>query len=137
MIIDHICFAVKDLEEAIDFWVRVFEYRQLTNAVTNSRQQVEVVFLTKKNSLTIKLIKPTDRNVAVNKFIQRGGGFHHVSFKCSNVSDSVDELKENGLITVVPPQPGEAFDNEQIAFMRTRFGLNIELIDTEKKMNHL
>ena len=43
------------------------------------------------------------------------------------------ELKGRGIIPLVAPQPGEAFDNENIAFMLTRFGLNFELIDTDKK----
>ncbi len=47
------------------------------------------------------------------------------------------ELKEKGLITLVPPQPGEAFENENIAFMLTRFGINLELIDTDKKAGQI
>ena len=43
------------------------------------------------------------------------------------------DLNNRGLITLVLPQPGEAFENENIAFMLTRFGVNVELIDTDKK----
>jgi methylmalonyl-CoA/ethylmalonyl-CoA epimerase len=42
-------------------------------------------------------------------------------------------LKEKGLITLVPPQPGEAFKNHNIAFVLARYGLNIEVIDTDEK----
>jgi hypothetical protein len=34
---------------------------------------------------------------------------------------------------LVPPQPGEAFNNHEIAFLLARYGLNIELIDTEER----
>jgi methylmalonyl-CoA/ethylmalonyl-CoA epimerase len=47
------------------------------------------------------------------------------------------ELQDKGLISLVPPQPGEAFENERIAFMLTRFGINVELIDTEKKARRI
>ncbi len=42
-------------------------------------------------------------------------------------------LENKGVVTLVKPQPGEAFENEHIAFMLTRFGINLELIDTDKK----
>ena len=35
------------------------------------------------------------------------------------------------------PQPGEAFENERIAFVFSQHGLNIELIDTEKRVGRL
>ncbi len=40
MIIDHICFAVKNLDEGIAYWERVFGYRQMTSTVVNSLQKV-------------------------------------------------------------------------------------------------
>ncbi len=133
MVIDHICFAVKDLRKAIENWSNVFGYRQMTEVVANSRQQVHVVFLTKENSITIKLIEPFKENQSVRKFVSKGGGFHHLCFKCSNLEEKMDELNGKGLITLVAPQPGEAFENENIVFMLTRFGLSLELIDTDKK----
>lgn len=56
MIVDHICFAVKNLETAIKQWTGAFDYEQMTEVVCNTRQQVKVVFLSKEESVTIKLI---------------------------------------------------------------------------------
>ena len=134
MLVDHICFAVKDIEKAIRDWTGAFEYVQMTEVVINTRQQVKVVFLEKSKSITIKLIEPLPENASVVNFVKKGGGFHHLCFKTSEDMDAkITELKGRGLISLVPPQPGEAFDNENIAFMLTRFGINIELIDTDKK----
>ena len=49
----------------------------------------------------------------------------------------MENLKSKGVVRLVNPQPGEAFDNENIAFMLTRFGINLELIDTDKKARTL
>ena len=133
MTIDHICFAVKDLNEGIENWKKAFGYRQMTHPILNTRQKVRVVFLTKEDSLTIKLIEPEEDNDSVKSFVNKGGGFHHICFKCEDLENGMKELKENGLVTLVPPQPGEAFGNNDIAFMLTRFGINIELIDNEEK----
>ena len=133
MVIDHISFAVKDLEEGISYWNRVFGYSQLTGIVVNSRQLVRVVFLSKEGSITIKLIEPTAGNLSLQNFVNRGGGFHHVCFRCKDITTTVAELNSKGLLTLVSPQPGEAFNNHNIAFLLGKYGLNIELIDTVEK----
>jgi methylmalonyl-CoA/ethylmalonyl-CoA epimerase len=133
MIIDHICFAVKDLMEGIEYWERVFGYKQMTEIVENSRQKVKVVFLHKVNSMTIKLIEPLVSNQSLMNFVNRGGGFHHICFKCYNLDESIKDMSSKGLITLVPPQPGEAFNNNNIAFLMGKYGLNVELIDTDEK----
>jgi methylmalonyl-CoA/ethylmalonyl-CoA epimerase len=133
MNIDHICFAVKNLKEGITYWEDVFGYRQMTEIVTNTRQKVKVTFLSKDESITIKLIEPVEGNQSLTNFVNRGGGFHHVCFKCSDINSKMDELKKKGLLQLVPPQPGEAFNNNNIAFLLARYGLNIELIDTDEK----
>jgi methylmalonyl-CoA/ethylmalonyl-CoA epimerase len=133
MKIDHICFAVKNLPEGIAYWERVFGYRQMTEIVENSLQKVKVVFLKKDESQTIKLIEPVEGNQSLLNFVNRGGGFHHLCFKCSDIDEKMVELNNQGLLTLVPPQPGEAFNNNKIAFLLAKYGLNIELIDTDEK----
>lgn len=133
MIIDHICFAVKDLNEGIAYWESVFGYSQMTRIVINSIQKVKVTFMNKKNSLTVKLIEPLEDNHSLVNFVNRGGGFHHICFKCSDINKKIEELTGKGLITLVKPQPGEAFNNNNIAFLLARNGINIELIDTDEK----
>jgi methylmalonyl-CoA/ethylmalonyl-CoA epimerase len=133
MVIDHICFAVKDIGEGIAYWEKIFGYKQMTGVVTNSLQKVKVVFLKKKKSLTIKLIEPLEDNKSLVNFVIKGGGFHHICFKCDNIDEGVKDLKDKGLITLVPPQPGEAFNNHDIAFLLAKYGVNIELIDTDER----
>ena len=133
MIIDHICIAVKEIDEGIAYWEKVFGYKQMTGIVVNSLQKVKVAFLKKENSLTIKIIEPLKENLSLVNFVSRGGGFHHICFRCDNINEGLKELKEKGLITLVPPQPGEAFNNHDIAFLLARYGLNIELIDTDER----
>jgi methylmalonyl-CoA/ethylmalonyl-CoA epimerase len=137
MKIDHICFAVKDIEEGISYWVNVFGYRQMTEIIENSLQEVKVVFLCKNESIDIKLIMPIESNQSLVKFVNNGGGFHHICFKCSDINEQMKELSAKGLLVLVPPQPGEAFNNHSIAFLLAKYGLNIELIDTDDKTGRL
>ena len=81
MIIDHLGIVVKSIEEGISYWEKVFGYKQMTEIVINTRQKVKVVFLTKENSLLIKLIEPTDETSPVYRIARKGGGLHHLAFQ--------------------------------------------------------
>lgn len=133
MIIDHIGIVVRSLEKGILHWKDTFGYSQMTDIVVNTRQKVKVVFLSKKQSVTIKLIEPVDEKSPVYGLSRRGGGLHHLCFMCKNLKNEISNLKEIGCRILVEPQPGEAFENENIAFIHTKYGYNIELIDTEKR----
>jgi methylmalonyl-CoA/ethylmalonyl-CoA epimerase len=137
MKIDHICFAVKNLSDGIAYWENIFGYKQMTKTVVNSLQKVKVTFLNKEDSITIKLIEPVEGNISLFNFVNRGGGFHHLCFKCENIDEKIVELSDKGLLTLVSPQKGEAFNNHNIAFLQARYGLNIELIDTDEKAGTL
>ncbi len=133
MKIDHIGIVVRDIPAAISHWHTIFGYTQLTEIVVNSRQKVKVVFLRKKNSILIKLIEPVDDSSPIYQFARRGGGLHHLCFKCDDMQREIKRLEDLDLRILVPPQPGEAFDNNDIAFIFAKMGLNIELIDTDIK----
>lgn len=133
MIIDHAGIVVKSIEKGIENWNNVFGYEQMTEIVINTRQRVKVVFLKKNKSLLIKLTEPLDEKSSIFGFAQKGGGLHHICFRCDNLQLELDRLKAVGLRVIAQPQPGEAFENENIAFVYANQGLNIELIDTEKK----
>jgi methylmalonyl-CoA/ethylmalonyl-CoA epimerase len=137
MIIDHSCFAVKDLKEGIGYWENIFGYRQMTQPVDNTRQQVKVVFLQKENSLPVKLIELLPGNTSLEKFTDQGGGFHHICFKCADLQETNGDLKSKGVRMLVPPQPGKAFGNHDIAFMWGRNKINFELIDTDVRAGKL
>lgn len=133
MNIDHIGIVVNSLVKGISHWQLVFNYKQKTEIIINTREKVKVVFLEKVGSTLIKLIEPIDDTSSTYRFMKKGGGLHHLCFKCDDLSEKIIELNQKGLRTLVPPQPGEAFENENIAFIYAKHGLNIELIDTDKK----
>lgn len=131
--IDHIGIVVKSLPESVKHWEKVFGYEQYTEIVTNIRQKVKVVFMHKQDSLPVKLVAPLDESSPVFIFAKRGGGLHHLCFRCEDLDKELKRLQDLGIRILTPPQPGEAFQNEKIAFLFAKQGLNIELIDTDKR----
>lgn len=132
MVIDHLGIVVRSIKEGIIQWQRLFGYKQGSNVVTNTRQQVKVVFLSKPDSILVKLIEPTDEGSPIAAFARRGGGLHHLCFRCDDLGAQIPQLKEGGARLMVAPEPGEAFKNHNIAFLLAA-NLNIELIDTIEK----
>lgn len=133
MVIDHIGIAVRSLEDGLQQWESLFGYRQNSDIVTNTRQKVRVVFLAKPGSLPVKLIEPADESSPIYAFARRGGGLHHLCFRCGDLKTEIPLLESKDAKFLVPPQPGEAFKNNDIAFFLARNNLNVELIDTEEK----
>jgi methylmalonyl-CoA/ethylmalonyl-CoA epimerase len=133
MVIDHLGVVVRSLEQGIERWGQLFGYTKNSNIVANTRQRVKVVFLAKPGSLPIKLVEPSSEQSTVYQFARRGGGLHHICFRCENLDAEVLRLKECGGRLIVPAEPGEAFNNHDIAFMLIDPSLNIELIDTVEK----
>ena len=132
MVLDHIGVVVRSLEEGIQTWTNLFGYHQSSDVVLNTRQKVKVVFLSKADSLPVKLLEPSEASSPIFAFARRGGGLHHVCFRCKDLSETVADLAAKGANFIVPPEPGEAFNNHKIAFFLAGH-LNVELIDTEEK----
>lgn len=131
MILDHIGIAVRRIEEAADRLCATLGYERKTELVTNTRQKVNVLFLEKSDSLDLKLIEPADDSSPLWAFLRKGGGLHHLCFRVPNVTATCEELRESRVRIVTPPEPGEAFDDNLIAFSYLGHGISAEFIDTE------
>jgi len=133
MVIDHIGVVVRSLEDGIQQWERSFGYTRRSDIVLNAREQVRVVFLAKEGSVIVKLVEPVGAESPVFAFARRGGGLHHLCFRCENIDAGVSKLKDEGALCLKPPEPGEAFNNNKIAFLLIKNNLNIELVDSAEK----
>ena len=122
--LDHVGIQVRDLLRTAEAFERLFGYRRATDPVVNTRHGVRGVFLEKPGSLTLKLITPVTPG-------PHAYGLHHLAFMVSDLESTLVELKVAGARTLSPPQPGEMFDDELIAFVRAA-GINVELVTTDR-----
>lgn len=131
MILDHIGIAVRRADDAADRMCETLGYTRRTAKVTNTRQRVNVIFLSKPGSLDLKLIEPSDDESPLWAFVQKGGGLHHLCFRVDDVEETCQEMREKRVRVVAAPEPGEAFDDHLIAFSYLGFGVAAEFIDTD------
>lgn len=137
MHIDHICIAVRSIEAAASRLGPLLGYVPRTAKVTNTRQKVNVLFLARSGSLDLKLIEPSCEDSPLWASLRKGEGLHHVCFRTEDTAASLAELQAKGLRVLAPPEPGEAFDDGLIAFGFAGCGLNVELIDTDRRRGEL
>jgi len=138
MQLDHVCVAVKSIGLAQERLCALLGYRPRTALVTNTRQKVHVVFLSLPGSPDIKLIEPAGDNSPLWSFLKgKGEGLHHVCFRVGDLRVELPALASRGLRLLGTAEPGEAFDDELIAFGYAGFGLNLEFIDTDRRRAEL
>lgn len=137
MRIDHVCIAVRSIDAAIAKLGPLLGYVPRTRKVTNTRQRVNVLFLSREGSLDIKLIEPSADDSPLWQSLRKGEGLHHLCFKIDDTTTALTDLQARGLRVLAPAAPGEAFDDELIAFGYAGCGLNVELIDTDRRRDVL
>ena len=137
MHIDHICIAVRSIEAAVTRLGPLLGYEPRTRKVTNTRQKVNVLFMSRAGSLDLKLIEPSCEDSPLWASLRKGEGLHHICFRTDDTTAALAELQSKGLRVLAPAAPGEAFDDGLIAFGFAGCGLNVELIDTDRRRDEL
>lgn len=107
--VSRIGIAVKDLDKAVDFFVKVFGAKEGVLYARDESENYELVkdeipsegvkshFLT-LGGLQIELMAPTDEDGNIAKFLQkRGEGIMTLSFQVEDLDGSVKELEEKGI----------------------------------------
>jgi methylmalonyl-CoA/ethylmalonyl-CoA epimerase len=94
--IDHTAVAVRDLDEAIPRYERLYRAR-CVERVEVPDQRVEVAFLALGDT-TIELIRPTDDSSGVARFLaNRGEGLHHIAVKVDDIASELARLQADGV----------------------------------------
>jgi len=136
--LDHVCVAVRSIRTAQKRLCNLLGYEPRTEIVENSRQKVLVAFLSRVGSTDIKLIEPSSEDSRLWSFLRRKGeGLHHLCFRMGDLRRDLPDLTARGLRLLGVPEPGEAFDDHDIAFGYGGFGLNLEFVDTDSRRGEL
>ena len=126
MHIHHIAIAVKDLDEALEF------YHDALGATVSERhavpaEGVEIAFLP-LGEIKIELLQPLDPNNGIGRFIEkRGEGIHHFCVQVEDIAATVAQLQTAGarLATEIRDHP----DGTRYAFVhpKSTHGVLLEL----------
>ncbi len=126
--IDHICIAVKDLEEAKKVWEPMLGKSEPDDPYIDENEKIRVARYW-IGEVGFELMESTTPDGEVAKFIEkRGEGVMLVSFNVDNTRQAMDELTEKGYPFIGGARP---FRDCEFAFLHPKkmSGVLTELID--------
>ncbi|MGH2705542.1 MAG: methylmalonyl-CoA epimerase [Actinomycetota bacterium] len=126
--IDHIAFAVSDLDAAVEQYRRMWGLEVDRREVVGS-DGVEEAMLP-LGGIHLQLLAPTSPNSSVARFLERRGeGLHHIAYRVADVGAALERLHSEGAILIdEQPRPGPR--STRIAFVHPKGnrGVLVELV---------
>ena len=126
--IDHICIAVRNLEEARKVWEPVMGKQKPDDAYVDDIARINVARYW-LGDVGFELMEPTGPDSEVHKFIERQGeGFYLIGFNVDRTRDAQKELSDGGYRFISDPIP---FRDCEYTFLHPKAmnGVLLELID--------
>ncbi|MGH3666568.1 MAG: methylmalonyl-CoA epimerase [Egibacteraceae bacterium] len=127
--IDHVGYAVTDLEEAVAYHQRLYG-AEVTHREDIERDGVREALLAVGDSF-IQLLEPTRNDSPVAAFLRRNGpGVHHVGYGVADVAATLTDLKAMG-VRVVDEVPRHGSRGCMVAFLHPKgaMGVLVELVE--------
>jgi methylmalonyl-CoA/ethylmalonyl-CoA epimerase len=113
--IHHLGVAVRDLDEALGTYVRLFG-GSLEHRDTLAEQGVEAVSV-RLGEGRVELLAALGEDTPVGRFLaRRGEGMHHVAYEVSDVGAALDELAAAGA-ELIDEEPRRGLYGLQVAFV--------------------
>lgn len=135
MKLHHIGRVVGDLKEAIGYYKDNFGLDSVSEQIVDPIQKVEVVFIDLGfgRDLTLELIKPVGEDSPVFKFLEKGGGLHHLCFEVEDIQKAMIDFRQKGSLVLGNPVPGKGHDDRLTLWVYTSKKELIELIQKKNE----
>ena len=125
--ISHLGVAVKDLEEAREFYRSVLGLES-SDPIIGGDGTIKVSMVEIGNTL-IELLQPIGNEGVIAKFLEkRGEGFHHICYEVDDIHAEISSLKAAGMEILGEPRPG-AEGMSVFLHPRGTHGVLIELVE--------
>ncbi|MGD8535225.1 MAG: methylmalonyl-CoA epimerase [Candidatus Aminicenantes bacterium] len=103
--ISHLGMAVRDLEEAREFYRSVFGLES-SEPIVGGDGTIRVSMV-RVGSTLIELLQPIGSEGVMAKFLEkRGEGFHHICYEVDDIKTEIASIKAAGLEVLGDPKPG-------------------------------
>ena len=126
--VDHIAFAVRDIEEAIAFYGKMFDVTEWERIAMPERHMA--VAVARVGDTLLELIAPTSEEAAFAKFLrERGPGMHHIAYRVDDIAAALVKVKAQG-VQLIDEQPRPGMHDTLTAFLhpKSTLGVLIELV---------
>lgn len=131
--IDHVGVAVRDLDEAISFYARVFGMI-LTHVETNEEQGVREAMMSVGPDASggcVQLLAPLSESSTIARFLDRNGpGVQQVAYTVRSIDFACDQLRARGVrLLYDSPRRGTAGSRVNFVHPKDAGGVLVELVE--------
>ena len=128
--ISHLGVAVKDIEEAREFYRTVFDLES-EDPIVGGDGMIKVSMVPVGNAI-IELLQPIGNEGVMAKFLEKKGeGFHHICYEVDDIHSEVTSLKAKGIEVLGKPKPG-AEGMSVFLHPRGTHGILVEFVEKKK-----
>ena len=127
----HLGFVVASIQQCSDSFAMSLGATWDGNIIFDPVQKARVTFLEGRNSADplIELVEPADSGSPVTRFLERGGGLHHLCYEVDDLESHLAFCKSVRNIILRPPVPAVAFGGRRIAWVLGRKRLLMEFLE--------
>ena len=134
--IDHVGYAVPNLDDAIKLHTEVFGWR-LLHRETNEEQGVEEAMLGTGDQLPenaqVQLLAPLNENSTIAKWLERNGGrggIQQVCYRVADIDAACAKLRERGATLLYDtPKIGTGGSRINFAHPKSTGGILLEIVE--------
>ena len=126
--VDHIGFAVRDIDSAIAFYSQTFGISEWVS-IPMPERHMEVA-ATRMGDMLLELIAPTSDEAAIAKYLnERGPGMHHIAYRVNDIVAALAEIKARG-VQLIDETPRPGLHDTLVAFLHPKScqGVLVELV---------
>ncbi len=131
----HIGYVVDSIETRMMSIAASLGAKLVSEIFHDPIQRSRVAFLTLPTStpsiVQLELVQPATPDSPVARFVEKGGGFHHLCYEVDDLEAQLQNMKLQNAVLIRSPKPAVAFGGRRIAWVRTRDSLLIEYLERE------
>jgi methylmalonyl-CoA/ethylmalonyl-CoA epimerase len=127
----HIGFVVQSIQESGESFARSLGATWDGSIILDPLQKAKVAFFQGRHptDALIELVEPGNVESPVTKFLERGGGLHHLCYEVKDLEAHLRFCKSVGTLIIRRPVPAVAFGGRRIAWGITKKRLLLELLE--------
>src|SRR5450432_2756316 len=117
----HIGCVVDSIEDRIESYRVSLGSASVSQIFEDPIQRSRVAFLNlpTPGSVLFELIQPAAPDSPVARFLEKGGGLHHLCYEVDDLREQIQWMKSQRALLIRSPKPAVAFGGRRIAWMRT------------------
>src|SRR5678815_1838236 len=111
MELHHVGIVVDSVEQHGVRYAACFGLKALGPLVYDPIQDARIQFWGDDRGGRVELIEPASEKSKVSRFLEKGGGLHHLCYEVGDINTALTEAERRGAVCACPPVPAVAIEH--------------------------